>query len=374
VAVSALRIGPHVVDPPVVLAPMAGVTNAVFRGLCRRHGDGIFVSEMVSARGLVERDAKSFRMVRWPANETRRSVQLYGVEPGVLAAAVRIVCDELGADHVDLNFGCPVAKVTRKGGGSAVPAHPVLFGAIVSAAVQAAGDVPVTVKMRIGIDDHLVTCFVAGRIAADAGAACVALHARTAAQHYSGAARWDAIAELKSIVTTVPVLGNGDIWTADDALRMMRETGCDGVVVGRGCLGRPWFFGELHAALSGRPAPAPPSLADICALVREHAALLAEEEGERSALLQLRKHLGWYFHDVQLGGTLRVALKTTETLADLDRLLDEVAATARLPEHPPRERGPTNGPRRVVLPDGWLDRADDPTPPQESIADALSGG
>ncbi|HYD09374.1 MAG TPA: tRNA-dihydrouridine synthase, partial [Acidimicrobiales bacterium] len=188
----ALNIGRHVVDPPVVLAPMAGVTNAVFRGLCRRYGDGIFVSEMVSARGLVERDAKSFRMIRWPANETRRSVQLYGVHAGVVGAAVRIVCEELGADHVDLNFGCPVAKVTRKGGGSAVPAHPVLFGDIVAAAVRAAGDVPLTVKMRIGISSSLVTCFEAGRIAADAGAAAVALHARTAEQHYSGAADWRA--------------------------------------------------------------------------------------------------------------------------------------------------------------------------------------
>jgi len=373
----ALRIGRHAVDPPVVLAPMAGVTNAVFRGLCRRYGDGIFVSEMVSARGLVERDAKSFRMVRWPANETRRSVQLYGVEPTTLAAAVRIVCEELGADHVDLNFGCPVAKVTRKGGGSAVPAHPVLFGAIVDAAVRAAArsDVPLTVKMRIGISDSLVTCFDAGRIAADAGAATIALHARTAEQHYSGRARWDAIAELRSVVPVgVPVLGNGDIWEAHDAVRMMAETGCDGVVVGRGCLGRPWFFGELHAALSGRPIPAPPTLPEVCALVSEHAALLAEEEGERTAVLQMRKHLGWYFHDVAIGGALRASLKTTESLAVLGTLLDEVASTARLPEHPPRPRGPTSGPRRVVLPDGWLDRRDDPTPPQESLADALAGG
>jgi nifR3 family TIM-barrel protein len=373
----ALRIGNHLVDPPVVLAPMAGVTNTVFRGLCRRYGDGIFVSEMVSARGLVQRDPKSFRMVRWPENEARRSVQLYGVEPGVLGAAVRIVCEELGADHVDLNFGCPVAKVTRKGGGSAVPAHPVLFGAIVDAAVRAAGasGVPLTVKMRIGISDDLVTCFDAGRVAADAGAAAVALHARTAEQHYSGRARWDAIAELRSVVPAhVPVLGNGDIWAAQDAVRMMAETGCDGVVVGRGCLGRPWFFGELHAALTGRPIPPPPSLAEVCALAREHAALLAEEDGERMAMLQMRKHLGWYFHDVAIGGELRASLKTTESLAVLTSMLDEVATTARPPEHPPRPRGPTNGPRRVVLPDGWLDHRDDPTPPQESLADALAGG
>jgi nifR3 family TIM-barrel protein len=368
-----LSIGPITLDPPVVLAPMAGVTNAAFRGLCRRFGDGMFVSEMVSARGLVEGAPKSRSFVQWPANETRRSVQLYGVDPETVAGAVKIVIGELGADHVDLYFGCPVPKVTRKGGGAAVPAHPVLFGAIVGAAVRAAGDVPVTVKMRIGIDDRHVTAFDAARRAEAEGVAAIALHARTAEQHYSGAARWDAIAELKSMITSVPVLGNGDIWHVEDAQRMLRETGCDGIVIGRACLGRPWFFGELHAALTGRPVPPPPSVAEVCALVREHAALLVDADGERMGLLAMRKHVRWYFHDMTIGADLRRALVTPTSLVELDRILDDVAATALPPEGPARPRGPSAGPRRVVLPDGWLHAALDATVPDDDVDDAIGG-
>jgi nifR3 family TIM-barrel protein len=364
-----LSIGPIHLDTPVVLAPMAGVTNAAYRGICRRYGDGLFVSEMTSARGLVERQAKSFTYVRWPDNEVRRSVQLYGVDPETVAGAVKIVVGELGADHVDLNFGCPVPKVTRKGGGAALPAHPVLFESIVHAAVQAAGDdVPVTVKMRWGLDDEHVTALEAARRAEAAGVAAITLHARTAAQHYSGKARWDAIAELKSVVTTVPVLGNGDIWVADDAQRMMRETGCDGVVIGRGCLGRPWFFAELHAAFAGRPAPAPPAIDELCDLVEEHAQALAELDDERRAVLAMRKHLGWYFHDAQIGGPLRRRLVASSTLAELVDGLAEVRVTGIAPSGSARPRGPSSGPRRVMLPDGWLEAWDDPTPPEDVMA------
>src|SRR4051794_978935 len=209
-----LQIGPVAVDPPVVLAPMAGVTNRAFRRLCRRHGGALLVSEMVNARALVEGSRRSDEMTAFDHDETTRSIQLYGTDPGVIAAAVRIVADR-GAEHVDLNFGCPVRKVTRHGGGAAVPARPRLLGAIVAAAVRAAGPVPVTIKMRIGLDDARTTYLAAGRIAAAEGAAAVALHARTASQMYSGAARWGAIAELVDALdaTGVPVLGNGDVWS-----------------------------------------------------------------------------------------------------------------------------------------------------------------
>jgi nifR3 family TIM-barrel protein len=233
-----LRIGPLTLDPPVVLAPMAGVTNAAFRSLCRSYGAGLYVSEMVSARALVEGNDRTRRMLEFGADEDVRSIQLYGVDPTTIEVAVRILVTEVGVDHIDLNMGCPMPKVTRLGGGAALPLHRVLFGRIVAAAVDAAGPVPVTVKMRMGIDPATLTYLEAGRTAVEAGAAAVALHARTAEQLYAGSAHWEAISRLKQAVTEIPVLGNGDVWTADDGVRMIAATGCDGIVVGRGCLGR----------------------------------------------------------------------------------------------------------------------------------------
>ncbi len=246
-----LSIGPYTVQPPVVLAPMAGITNAPFRTLCREfsEGKGLYVSEMITTRALVERNDKTMRLIRFDASETPRSIQLYGVDPVTVGKAVRMIAEEDLADHIDLNFGCPVPKVTRKGGGSALPYKRHLLRAILREAVSGAGDLPVTMKMRKGIDDDHLTYLDAGRIAVEEGVTAIALHGRTAAQHYGGTADWDAIARLKEHVPEIPVLGNGDIWSARDALRMVRETGCDGVVVGRGCLGRPWLFADLVAAL-----------------------------------------------------------------------------------------------------------------------------
>ena len=252
-----LRIGPIALDAPVVLAPMAGITNTAFRRLCREYGAGLYVSEMITSRALVERNATTMRLITHHESETPRSIQLYGVDPATVEGAVRVLVEEDRADHIDLNFGCPVPKVTRKGGGAALPWKLELFRDIVTRAARAAGDIPLTVKMRKGIDSDHLTYLDAGRIAEDAGVAAVALHARTAAEFYSGEADWSAIAKLKEVVTSVPVLGNGDIWSADDAVRMMAETGCDGVVVGRGCLGRPWLFGDLAARPRRARAPQP---------------------------------------------------------------------------------------------------------------------
>ncbi len=213
----ALKLGPIAVDPPVVLAPMAGVTNVPFRNLCRRYGAGLYVSEMITARALVEGNAKTLAMAAFDPDESVRSVQLCGVDPGVMGAAVRRLVTEIGVDHIDLNFGCPAGKVTRQGGGAALPVHRELFRAIVSAAVGSAGSVPVTVKMRIGLDDDHITFTESGRIAEGEGVAAVTLHARTAEQLYSGSADWRAIAELKAALTSIPVLGNGDLCD-DDAL------------------------------------------------------------------------------------------------------------------------------------------------------------
>jgi len=369
-----LRIGALEVWPPVVLAPMAGITNASYRRLCRESGAGLYVSEMITSRGLVERHDKTLAMLRFPPEEQPRSVQLYGVEPHVVARAVTRLVEEHGVAHVDLNFGCPVPKVTRKGGGAALPYKRRLFRDIVRAAVEAAGETPLTVKMRKGIDDRTQTYLEAGRIAEAEGAAAVALHGRTAAQFYGGRADWAAIAALKQAVTTVPVLGNGDIWTAADAHRMMRQTGCDGVVVGRGCLGRPWLFGQLAAAFDRRTHPSDPHLAGVAEVMRRHGELLAAEMGEDRGLRDLRKHMAWYLKGFVVGPALRSRLGQVSSLAELDDLLGKLDGAQPYPgESAAAPRGRTAGTRTVALPDGWLDDPDDAVCPIEDSA-AVSGG
>ncbi len=373
-----LQIGPHRVDPPVVLAPMAGVTDLTFRTLCRRQagGSGIFVNEMVMVRALVEGDPRTLAMARFGDDERPRSLQLYGTAPHVTAAAARVAVDQLGVDHLDLNFGCPAAKVTRNGGGAALPVRRRLLGDIIAATVEAAGAVPVTVKFRMGTDDDHLTYLETGRIAEDAGCAAIALHARTAAQHYAGHSDWSAIAALKDAVTTIPVLGNGDIWEASDALAMMAATGCDGVVIGRGCLGRPWLFRDLAAAFAGRPVPEPPGLAEQCDHLRAHAGLLVEHRGDDD-LRHFRRHAAWYLKGYPVGGAARRRVTDVSTLADLDATLDQLVADhgdLPLPAEARRTpRGHTSGPHPVRLPEGWYDLADDPTPPVGADIE-VSGG
>ncbi|WP_438352881.1 tRNA dihydrouridine synthase DusB [Microbacterium sp. CJ88] len=355
-----LRIGPIALDAPVVLAPMAGITNTAFRRLCREYGAGLYVSEMITSRALVERNATTMRLIRHHESETPRSIQLYGVDPKTMSEAVRILVAEDHADHIDLNFGCPVPKVTRKGGGAALPWKLGLFRDIVEGAVKAAGDVPLTVKMRKGIDSDHLTFLDAGRIAEAAGVASVALHARTASEFYSGNADWSAIAALKEAVTSVPVLGNGDIWSADDAVRMMAETGCDGVVVGRGCLGRPWLFGDLARALGGPgaapTAPVDATLGFVAAAFRRHAELLVEFfEDEGRGCRDIRKHVAWYFKGYPVGGDLRAALATASTLEEIDDLLATMDLDAPYPGAAAEgQRGRAGTPKRPALPDGWL--------------------
>jgi nifR3 family TIM-barrel protein len=360
----ALKLGPIAVDPPVVLAPMAGVTNVPFRNLCRSYGAGLYVSEMITARALVEGNAKTLAMAAFDPDESVRSVQLCGVDPGVMGAAVRRLVTEIGVDHIDLNFGCPAGKVTRQGGGAALPVHRELFRAIVTAAVAAAGSVPVTVKMRIGVDDDHITFTESGRIAEGEGVAAVTLHARTAEQLYSGTADWRAIAELKAAVTSIPVLGNGDLWEASDALAMVAATGCDGVVVGRGCLGRPWLFRDLADAFAGRPVGPSPGLGEIVAMMSAHVHLLAQWFGEDIGIRQFRKHSGWYLTGFPVGSPVRRSLGQAVTLAEVEDLLAGLDPTLAFPPEAMRmARGHTNGPRPVRLPAGWLDTVDDPTPP-----------
>ncbi|MFC6061971.1 tRNA dihydrouridine synthase DusB [Streptomyces ochraceiscleroticus] len=359
---SSLQIGPHSVQPPVVLAPMAGITNAPFRTLCREFsgGKGLFVSEMITTRALVERNEKTMQLIHFDASEKPRSIQLYGVDPDTVGKAVRMIAEENLADHIDLNFGCPVPKVTRKGGGSALPYKRNLLRSILREAVGNAGSLPVTIKMRKGIDDDHMTYLDAGRIAVEEGVTAVALHGRTAAQHYGGTADWEAIARLKEhvgAVSDIPVLGNGDIWSADDALRMMRETGCDGVVVGRGCLGRPWLFGDLVAAFEGREEDyARPTMKEVAEVMVRHATLLGEWLGDEArGVIDFRKHVAWYTKGFSVGSEMRRKLAVSSSLAELADHLAELDLDQPWPAGADGPRGRTSGRNKVVLPDGWLD-------------------
>jgi nifR3 family TIM-barrel protein len=345
---------------------MAGITNAAYRRLCSEQGAGLYVCEMITSRGLVEGDAHTRQMLVFDEQESVRSVQLYGTDPAYVGKATEILCAEYGVAHVDLNFGCPVPKVTRKGGGAALPWKRTLLGEILEAAVSAGSryDVPVTMKTRKGIDDDHLTYLDAGRIAQESGIAAIALHGRTAIQGYSGTADWDAIARLVEHVD-IPVLGNGDIWEAGDALRMVEQTGAAGVVVGRGCLGRPWLFRDLAAAFAdpgGRAESRPtlPTLGEVRVTMRRHAELLSEHMGEERGCKEFRKHVSWYLKGFRAGGPLRHSLALVESLAGLDTLLAELDPDEEFPvAELGTPRGRQGSPRsRVVLPEGWLDDTD----------------
>ena len=370
-----MRIGEIETNSPVILAPMAGVTNMPFRVLCREieqeltgTASGLYVCEMITARAMVERNEKTMHMTTFADVERPRSMQLYTVDPKYTYEAVRMIVDEDIADHIDMNFGCPVPKVTRRGGGSAIPYKRRLYGNIVRAAVSATEgtDIPVTVKFRIGIDDDHHTHLDAGRIAAEEGAAAVALHARTADQRYSGSARWDEITRLVKHMdgTDVPVIGNGDIFAAEDAARMMSQTGCHGVEVGRGCLGRPWLFAQLGAQLRGKEVPPEPTLGQVARIIYRHAELLAQHDGEDHACRDIRKHTGWYLRGFPVGGEFRKQLAQVTSLAQLQALLDTIADSTELADNADDARGRQGSPSKVALPEGWLDDPEDETVPE----------
>jgi len=366
-----------VLTTPVVLAPMAGITNAAFRRLCREQGAGLFVSEMVTARALIERREETFRLIKPGVGETPRSIQLYAVDPVVLGKAVDLLGSENLADHIDLNFGCPVPKVTRRGGGAALPYKRRLFSAIVESAVKAASKygMPVTVKMRVGINSDHQTFLESAKSAADLGVAWVALHARTAAQLYEGRSDWNKITELVEhlSVTDVPVLGNGDIWSGQDAISMMEQTGCAGVVVGRGCLGRPWLFADLVSAFNGENKRVNPNLFEVRQIMLRHGQLLVEYfENEDRAMRDIRKHMAWYLKGFSVPREIRASLGMVGSLTEMEQLLSAVADQPYPQEVGDGPRGRTSHGREVKLPDGWLDDPDEFA--TITIDDAISGG
>lgn len=367
-----IAIGPIHVNPPVVLAPMAGVTNYPFRKLCKQFGAGLYVSEMITARPLVQGVEKTLRLADFGPDETPRSLQLYGVDPYYVGEAVKRLVGEGSVDHIDMNFGCPVRKVTRKGGGAAIPVKPNLLRQIVRAAVTNAGKVPVTIKFRLGINDDLRTDHDAGRIAEEEGCAAVGLHARTAAQLYDGEARWDEIGVLKSRLK-IPVLGNGDIWEAHDALRMMRYTGCDGVIVGRGCLGRPWLFRDLADVFAGREPQNPPNLGVVLDVMLSHAQLLSDWIGEAPAVRAFRRHSTWYTKGFRNSAALRQRMMQVNTLAELHAAVADADRAQAFPPDAMRvPRGKSSGVQQVSLPEGYLETRYDTTVPEAE--DASDGG
>ncbi len=367
-----VKIGTLTVWPPVVLAPMAGVTNYPFRSVCRGFGAGLYVSEMINARPLVDGRDKTLKLADFGPDESPRSLQLYGSDPYYIAEAVKRLVNEGRIDHLDMNFGCPVPKVTRKGGGAAIPVKPNLLRNIVRAAVRSAGRIPVTIKFRLGINASYLTFLTSGRIAQEEGCAAVGLHARTAAQLYHGQAEWDAIAELKQAVR-IPVLGNGDIWEAEDALRMMRQTGCDGVIVGRGCLGRPWLFRDLADVFNGRAPLNPPNLDEVLAIMFDHAGKLAEWFGERLAMHSFRRHASWYTKGFRIPSEIRADLMRIETLSGLIELFSKVDRCQPFPPSAMRvPRGKSTGIQKVSLPAGYLNNLGDATPPDG--ADEVTDG
>ena len=371
----ALTIGGIDLSSPVILAPMAGVTNMPFRVLCREieeeltgTSSGLYVCEMITARAMVARNKKTLHMTSFADVETPRSMQLYTVDPKFTYEAVRMIVEENIADHVDMNFGCPVPKVTRKGGGCAIPYKRRLYGNIVDAAVRAAegSGIPITVKFRIGIDDEHHTHLDAGRIAAEAGAAAVALHARTGAERYSGTAHWDEVGRLVEHMdaTGVPVIGNGDIFAADDAAKMMEQTGCHGVEAGRGCLGRPWLFAQLGAQLRGEEIPLEPTLGQVASIIYRHAELLAAHDGEEHACRDIRKHTGWYLRGFPVGGEFRKSLAQVSSLAELKERLVPIADSEEKAQHADDARGRQGSAGKIALPEGWLDDPQDDTVPE----------
>ncbi len=320
-----MQIGDIKLAAPLALAPMAGITDLPFRLICRRLGCGMTVSEMVSAKGLLYKNVKTTEMLRIDDGERPTAIQLFGSVPEELAEAARMV-EASGADMIDFNMGCPVPKIVNNGEGSALMKQPQLAHDILAAMVKAV-KIPVTVKFRAGWDDSSRNAVEIAKAVEAAGVSAVAVHGRTRQQFYEGKADWGIIAEVKQAVK-VPVFGNGDIFTVEDGLRMLAETGVDGLMIGRGADGNPWIFRELAAVLRGEERPAAPSLQERLAQAAEHLDMLIDYKGEHISVKEMRRHISAYLKGLPHAAEFRGRFHKVDTREQFMELLAEYAACA----------------------------------------------
>ena len=320
-----MQIGEIKLAAPLALAPMAGITDLPFRLICRRLGCGMTVSEMVSAKGLLYKNVKTTEMLRIDDGERPTAIQLFGSVPEELAEAARMV-EASGADMIDFNMGCPVPKIVNNGEGSALMKQPQLAHDILAAMVKAV-KIPVTVKFRAGWDDSNRNAVEIAKAVEAAGVSAVAVHGRTRQQFYEGKADWGIIAEVKQAVK-VPVFGNGDIFTVEDGLRMLAETGVDGLMIGRGADGNPWIFRELAAVLRGEERPAAPSLKERLAQAAEHLDMLIDYKGEHISVKEMRRHISAYLKGLPHAAEFRGRFHKVDTREQFMELLAEYAACA----------------------------------------------
>ncbi len=313
-----MKIGNVTLPGNVTLAPMAGVTDAAFRRLCRSQGAALTCTEMVSARALVYKDKKTESLLWCPPEDHPVAAQIFGHEPEIMAEAAPMALEVSGADILDINMGCPVGKVIRSGDGSALMRDPELAGRIIEAVIKAV-DVPVTVKFRKGWDGGNVNAVAFARVCEQAGVSAIAVHGRTRAQMYAGRADWDIIRAVKKAVS-VPVLANGDVFSGEDAAHILRYTGCDGVMIGRGCFGDPWLFARANAALSGEPEPERPPLRERIEAAVEQIRFAAAQKGERVACLEARSQFCWYLRGVPHAGPYKKEIVQVNTIEELEHV------------------------------------------------------